>query len=83
MIYNYPKKGTIPLGVHMMQTQEFLTKALQMTADMIPTLVAVHKIRRERMLARLSEPIIKVEWNPENNPIEGEDDEFAGTEQEF
>jgi len=46
----------ISLGEHMMKTQEFVTKALQMTADMIPDLVAVQKIRRERMLKRLSEP---------------------------
>jgi len=70
MIYDYPKKGTVPLGVHMMQTQEFLTKALQMTADMIPTLVAVQKIRRERMLARLSEPIIKGEGAESSEEME-------------
>lgn len=60
------------LGIHMTETHEFLTKALQMTADMIPNLVAVQKIRRERLLKRMADP---------KPIIEGEGDEFSFTEQ--
>ena len=50
-IYDYPKKGTIPLGVHLMQTMEFTKKALEMTCDMIPGLIKVQQIRREMALS--------------------------------
>ena len=77
-IYDYPKKGTIPLGVHMMQTRDFLMKASQMTLDMIPDLVKIQKIRRERMSQRLAEPIIKGEGSEDEQEL---NDETVHTEQ--
>lgn len=55
-IYDYPKEGTVPLGVHLLQTQQFITRALEMTRDMLPGLLAVQKIRHERYLKRLADP---------------------------
>lgn len=46
------KPEKISIGEHMMKTQEFLVKALEMTRDMIPTLVLVNKIKRERALSK-------------------------------
>ena len=78
-IYDYPKKGTIPLGVHLMQTMEFTKKALEMTLDMIPALVKVQHIRREMALRRKNDPNIIGE-GPESSE-ELNDETLGVTEQ--
>lgn len=51
-IYDYPKEGTIPLGVHMMQSQFLLKNILQTTKDILPTLIKIKEMRRKRMLSK-------------------------------
>jgi len=63
-LYDYPKEGTVPLGVHMMQTQQILTKIIEITKnDIVPTLIKIKEMRRKRMLAN---------WNPQSEGIEDE-----------
>lgn len=54
------KNNFTSLSAHMAQTHQFLTTIVQATKSMIPTMMEVQRIKRERY--------IRNQWHPDEGP---------------